>query len=65
MKLRARIALTAAIVIVPTIIASIDRGSRSHLTRGARGDLARTRAPEGQGLGLHIALRAAALHDLA
>ncbi|HWB79365.1 MAG TPA: ATP-binding protein, partial [Nannocystaceae bacterium] len=33
------------------------------VTRGARGDLARTRVPEGQGLGLHIALRAAALHD--
>ena len=31
-------------------------------TRGARGDEARTRAPEGQGLGLHIARRAAALH---
>jgi two-component system, OmpR family, sensor histidine kinase BaeS len=33
-------------------------------TRGARGDEARTRAPEGQGLGLHIAYRAAALHGL-
>lgn len=32
------------------------------LTRGARGDAARTRAPEGQGLGLFIALRAAELH---
>jgi two-component system sensor histidine kinase BaeS len=30
--------------------------------RGARGAEARTRAPEGQGLGLHIAYRAAALH---
>jgi signal transduction histidine kinase len=30
--------------------------------RGARGAEARTRAPDGQGLGLHIAFRAAALH---
>ena len=30
--------------------------------RGARGEAARTRAPEGQGLGLHIAYRAAELH---
>lgn len=30
--------------------------------RGARGSEARTRAPEGQGLGLHIAYRAAVLH---
>jgi signal transduction histidine kinase len=30
--------------------------------RGARGEAARTRAPEGQGLGLHIAYRAAQLH---
>lgn len=32
------------------------------LTRGARGDAARTRSPEGQGLGLYIARRAAELH---
>lgn len=32
------------------------------LERGARSDEARTRAPEGQGLGLHIARRAAELH---
>ena len=32
------------------------------VARGARGDAARTRAPEGQGLGLHIAYRAAELH---
>lgn len=31
-------------------------------SRGARGEAARTRAPEGQGLGLHIAFRAAELH---
>jgi signal transduction histidine kinase len=30
--------------------------------RGVRGEKARTRAPEGQGLGLHIAYRAAELH---
>jgi two-component system, OmpR family, sensor histidine kinase BaeS len=30
--------------------------------RGYRGDAARTRAPDGQGLGLHIAFRAAELH---
>lgn len=30
--------------------------------RGARGEEARTRAPDGQGLGLHIARRAAELH---
>lgn len=30
--------------------------------RGYRGDQARTRAPDGQGLGLHIAFRAAELH---
>jgi two-component system sensor histidine kinase BaeS len=30
--------------------------------RGVRGESARTRAPEGQGLGLHIAYRAAELH---
>ena len=30
--------------------------------RGARGDAARTRVPEGRGLGLHIAFQAAALH---
>lgn len=32
------------------------------LERGYRGDAARTRAPDGQGLGLHIAFRAAELH---
>jgi signal transduction histidine kinase len=32
--------------------------------RGFRGDAARTRAPEGQGLGLDIAHRVAALHGL-
>jgi signal transduction histidine kinase len=32
--------------------------------RGARGDSARTRAPDGQGLGLHIARRVAGLHGL-
>jgi two-component system, OmpR family, sensor histidine kinase BaeS len=32
------------------------------LARGARGDDARTRAPEGQGIGLHIARRVVALH---
>lgn len=32
------------------------------LERGFRGDAARTRAPDGQGLGLHIAFRAAELH---
>lgn len=32
------------------------------LERGERGNEARTRAPEGQGLGLHIAFRAAELH---
>ncbi|WAS92730.1 sensor histidine kinase [Nannocystis punicea] len=32
--------------------------------RGFRSDAARTRAPDGQGLGLHIAARVAALHDL-
>jgi signal transduction histidine kinase len=32
------------------------------VARGTRGDAARTRAPEGQGLGLHIAYRAAELH---
>lgn len=31
--------------------------------RGYRGDTARSRAPDGQGLGLHIAFRAAELHD--
>jgi len=36
---------------------------RSRLVeRGFRGDAARTRAPDGQGLGLHIAFRAAELH---
>ncbi|MBK9261276.1 MAG: ATP-binding protein [Polyangiaceae bacterium] len=30
--------------------------------RGYRGNEARTRAPDGQGLGLHIAFRAAELH---
>lgn len=36
---------------------------RSRLVeRGYRGDSARTRAPDGQGLGLHIAFRAAELH---
>lgn len=36
---------------------------RSRLVeRGYRGDAARTRAPDGQGLGLHIAFRAAELH---
>jgi signal transduction histidine kinase len=34
----------------------------SLVERGARGDDARTRAPEGKGLGLHIAYRAAELH---
>jgi len=33
--------------------------------RGVRGNEARTRAPEGQGLGLHIAYRAAELHGFA
>ena len=33
--------------------------------RGYRGDAARTRAPDGQGLGLHIAFRAAELHGYA
>jgi two-component system sensor histidine kinase BaeS len=33
--------------------------------RGYRGDAARSRAPEGQGLGLHIALRTAELHGMA
>jgi len=33
--------------------------------RGARGDEARQRAPNGQGLGLHIAFRAAELHGFA
>jgi signal transduction histidine kinase len=33
--------------------------------RGARSDAARARAPEGQGLGLHIAFRVAALHGYA
>lgn len=33
--------------------------------RGYRGNLARTRSPDGQGLGLHIAHRVAALHGLA
>jgi two-component system sensor histidine kinase BaeS len=32
--------------------------------RGYRGDAARSRAPEGQGLGLHIALRTAELHGM-
>jgi two-component system sensor histidine kinase BaeS len=32
------------------------------IERGVRGEQARTRAPEGQGLGLHIAYRAAELH---
>nr|WP_276600663.1 HAMP domain-containing sensor histidine kinase [Nannocystis sp. ILAH1] len=32
--------------------------------RGFRSDAARTRAPDGQGLGLHIAARVAALHGL-
>ena len=32
------------------------------IARGARGDEARTRAPEGRGLGLYIAYRAAELH---
>jgi signal transduction histidine kinase len=35
------------------------------VARGARGDAARTRAPDGQGLGLHIAYRAAELHGFA
>lgn len=35
------------------------------LARGGRGDLARTRAPAGQGLGLDIALRVTALHGFA
>jgi len=33
--------------------------------RGYRSDAARTRAPDGQGLGLHIAARVAGLHDMA
>ncbi|WP_053333054.1 sensor histidine kinase [Haliangium ochraceum] len=33
------------------------------IKRGARGEAARTRAPGGQGLGLHIAYRVSALHD--
>lgn len=41
----------------------IPEGELSRLARrGERGDEARSRAPEGQGLGLHIALRAAELH---
>ncbi|WP_437537639.1 HAMP domain-containing sensor histidine kinase [Sorangium sp. So ce726] len=41
----------------------IDPGALSRLVeRGARADQARTRAPDGQGLGLHIAYRAAELH---
>ncbi|WP_437753949.1 sensor histidine kinase [Sorangium sp. So ce1389] len=41
----------------------IDPAALSKLVaRGARADEARTRAPEGQGLGLHIAYRAAELH---
>lgn len=32
--------------------------------RGFRSDAARSRAPDGQGLGLHIAARVAALHDI-
>jgi signal transduction histidine kinase len=32
--------------------------------RGYRGDAARTRSPDGQGLGLHIAWRVAELHEL-
>jgi two-component system sensor histidine kinase BaeS len=32
--------------------------------RGYRGDAARSRAPDGQGLGLHIALRTAELHGM-
>lgn len=35
------------------------------MERGYRGDAARTRAPDGQGLGLHIAFRAAELHGYA
>jgi len=34
------------------------------LERGFRGGAARTRVPEGQGLGLHITFRVAQLHDL-
>ncbi|WP_437759544.1 ATP-binding protein [Sorangium sp. So ce1389] len=41
----------------------IDPGALSRLVeRGARADQARTRAPDGQGLGRHIAYRAAELH---
>ncbi|WP_437593581.1 sensor histidine kinase [Sorangium sp. So ce1000] len=41
----------------------IEPGALSRLVeRGARADQARTRAPDGQGLGLHIAYRAAELH---
>lgn len=41
----------------------IDPAALSKLVaRRARADEARTRAPEGQGLGLHIAYRAAELH---
>lgn len=35
------------------------------VARGARGDAARTRAPEGSGLGLHIAARVAEAHGFA
>lgn len=35
------------------------------LARGGRGDAARSRAPEDQGLGPHIAARAAERHRLA
>jgi len=42
----------------------IPEGERARLAeRGVRGNEARTRAPEGQGLGLHIAYRAAKLHE--
>lgn len=34
----------------------------ARVERGVRGDAARTRAPDGRGLGLHIATRAAELH---
>ncbi|WP_394850798.1 HAMP domain-containing histidine kinase [Pendulispora brunnea] len=41
----------------------IPEAQRSRLAeRGVRGDEARTRAPDGQGLGLHIAYRAVRLH---
>lgn len=37
----------------------------ARVERGVRGDAARTRAPDGRGLGLHIATRAAELHGFA